>query len=89
MKILLKERTDTQTSFPTNFGGKNWVWFFLSACTGGATYIFNAAATGTTIIITLEPCAVNAAEFQHFIFNKIFLTLRITVVFEGFEHLIG
>ncbi len=39
-------------------------------------YIFTAP-TSTTIIVTLEPCALNA-EFQHFIlrFNKISLLCR-------------
>jgi len=46
--------------------------FFLSASTA-ATYIFTAPSC-TTIIITLEPCALNA-EFQQFIprFNEISL----------------
>jgi hypothetical protein len=46
--------------------------FFLSASTA-ATYVVTAPYC-TTIIITLEPCALNV-EFQHFIlrFNKISL----------------
>jgi len=72
MKILQKEITGTQTSFSTNFGGKlSFIlsFFLLSAC-AAVTYIFTAP-TCTTIIITLEPCALNA-ETQHFIprFNK-------------------
>ncbi len=79
MKILQKEITGTRTSFSTNFGGKlSFIlcFFFLSAY-AAATYIF-PAPTCTTIIITVEPCALNA-EFQHFIprFNKNFLTLQI------------
>jgi hypothetical protein len=44
-----------------------------------ATYILSAH-TSTTIIITLEPCALNA-EFQHFIlrFNKNFVILRVSL----------
>jgi hypothetical protein len=79
MKILQKEITGTQTSFSTNFDRKlSFILcsFFLSARIA-AIYIFTAPAC-TTIIITLEPCALNA-EFQHFIprFNKNFFTLWI------------
>ncbi len=54
----------------------NWVSsclsFFLSASTA-ATYIFTAP-NGTTTIITLELCALNA-EFQHFILRLIKMSL--------------
>jgi len=80
MKILQKEITGTKLVFPPIFGGK--LGFILSSLFLGAstvaTYIFTAVVICTTIIIALEPCALNA-EFQHFIprFNKNFLTLRI------------
>jgi hypothetical protein len=79
MKILQKEITGTKLVFPPIFGGK--LGFILSSLFLGAstaaTYIFTAFIC-RTIIIVLEPCALNA-EFQHFIprFNKNFLTLRI------------
>jgi hypothetical protein len=47
MKILQSKMTETQTSFPTNFGGELMMsfipsfLFFLSASTA-ATYIFTA-----------------------------------------------
>jgi len=67
MKSLQKEITGTQTSVPTNFGGK--LSFIMSASTI-ATYIFTDP-TCAIIIIILEPCALNV-EFDHFIprFNK-------------------
>jgi hypothetical protein len=77
MKTLQEEITGTQTNFSTNFGGK--LIFILSFLFPErlhftvATYIFTAP-TCTTIVITLEPCALNA-EFHNFIptFNKNFL----------------
>jgi hypothetical protein len=67
LKILQKEITGTQTSFPPILV-VNWVSFscFLSACTA-AIYIFTAP-TCTTTIINTEPCALNV-EFKHFIFR--------------------
>jgi hypothetical protein len=58
MKILQNKITGTQTSFSTNFGGKlSFIlsFIFLISSTA-ATYIFTAA-TYTTTIKTLEPCA--------------------------------
>jgi hypothetical protein len=65
-EILQNEITGTQTSFSTNFGGnlRSFIsplsFFFLSASTAAATYVFHSSTT----IITLEPRALNA-EFQN------------------------
>jgi hypothetical protein len=79
MKILQNEITGTQTSFPTNFGGKlSFILSFpLPQRLTAATYIFTAP-TCTTTITSLEPCALSA-EFQHFMprINKNFIILRI------------
>ncbi len=63
MKILQNEINGTQTSFSTNFdGGTNFIlcFFFperLHCSSAAVTYIFTVP-TCTTIIITLEPCAL-------------------------------
>jgi len=78
MRILQIKITGTQTSFSTSFGGKlSFILFFLSASNAAAAAYVVTAPTYTTIIITLEPCALNA-EFRHFIlrFNKISLLCR-------------
>jgi hypothetical protein len=64
---------DPNWLFFTNFGGKlSFIPSFLSAFTP-TIYTFTAH-TCTTIIVTLEPCALNV-EFEDFIerFNKISL----------------
>ncbi len=69
MKILQNKITGTQTSFSTNFGGKlSFILSFLFPERLHCCYIyfFLCSDTCTTIINTLEPCALNA-EFQHFI----------------------
>ncbi len=62
MKILQSKMTETQTSFPTNFGGK--LGFILSFFFPERLHcllhdIFNAP-TWTTTIISLKPCALYA-----------------------------
>ncbi len=65
--------TRTQTSLSTNFGGKlSFILPFLfSWAPPLLLHIFSVLRNVLTIVITLEPCALNA-EFQHFIlrFNK-------------------
>jgi hypothetical protein len=71
MKILQNEITGIfRLVFPAIFGGKlSFILsflFYLSTTSAAATYIFIfTAPTCTTIIISLEPCALNAA-FQQF-----------------------
>ncbi len=62
MKILQSKMTETQTSFPTNFGSK--LGFILSFFFPERLHcflhdIFNAP-TWTTTIISLKPCALYA-----------------------------
>ncbi len=80
-EISQNEITGTQTSFSTKFGDKR---SFFPLSWAPSLLLHKFSTTCTTIIITLEPCALDT-EFQHFIlrYNKNFFFLADTTERRG------